>query len=142
MLVMPQPLAQPMNCPEWMVLKAALRHRKVQPCCDSALLMAHTFSRVLAEAGDRSFLSSLAPGEGTCTRNCCWACSGCSRETRGESQVPTKERMERHPGGLAWGHSHLTGSGTGKAGTCPLCSDLSLPRASPNRVSAQLRALI
>lgn len=41
---MPQLLAQPTNCPSLMVLKAALSHRKVQPCCHSALLLISTFS--------------------------------------------------------------------------------------------------
>lgn len=50
LLVMPQPLAQPINCPNSMVLKAALRHRKVQPCCRSALLLIFTFS---AESQER-----------------------------------------------------------------------------------------
>lgn len=46
----PQPLAQPINCPNSVVLKAALRHRKVQPCCRSALLLIFTFS---AESQER-----------------------------------------------------------------------------------------
>lgn len=43
-------MPQPINCLSSMVLKAALSHRKVQPCCDSALLMIFTFS---AESGER-----------------------------------------------------------------------------------------
>lgn len=54
-------------------------------------------------------------------QKCWWAFSGGSRGTLDESHVPTKERMESHPGGLAWGHSYIKARALGRQGPA-LCT--------------------